>query len=167
MGNHSDIAKGLFERGYNCAQSVFAAFCDVTGMDMDAALRLSSSFGGGMGRLREVCGAVTAMFMITGTLYGYADPTDKSVKAEHYRLIQLLANKFKEINSSFICRELLGLGEGADSPIPQERTKEYYQSRPCADLVAQAAEMLDELISQKGEVNRDENCGAKHDGEST
>jgi C_GCAxxG_C_C family probable redox protein len=156
MGNHSDIARELFEQGYNCAQSVFAAFCDETGMDMDAALRLSSSFGGGMGRLREVCGATTAMFMVAGMKYGYADPTDNAAKTEHYRLIQSLAFKFKDMNGSYICRDLLGLEDGADSPTPQERTKEYYQTRPCADLVARAADMLDELIFQYGRIKQDE-----------
>jgi C_GCAxxG_C_C family probable redox protein len=157
MGNHSDTARKLFEQGYNCAQSVFAAFCDETGMDIDTALRLSSSFGGGMGRLREVCGAVTAMFMVAGLQYGYSDPTGKAVKAEHYRLIQSLAYEFKDMNGSFICRELLGLEDGADSPIPQERAEAYYQTRPCANLVAHAAEMLDVLISQNGKPVHEEN----------
>lgn len=148
MGNHSDTARGLFTEGYNCSQSVFAAFCDETGMDRDAALRLSASFCGGMGRLREVCGAVTAMFMVAGIAYGYTNPTDKATKAEHYRLIQSLAYKFREMNGSYICRELLGLEGSTDSPVPQARTEEYYRTRPCADLVACAADILDELISQ-------------------
>jgi C_GCAxxG_C_C family probable redox protein len=150
MNNHSDTAKELFERGYNCAQSVFAAFCDETGLDMDEALFLSSSFGGGMGRLREVCGAVTAMFMIAGLKFGYTDPLDKEAKAEHYRLIQSLANEFKAKNGSIICRELLGLPEGADEPIPAARTQGYYDTRPCGGLVECAAGMIDELLREKG-----------------
>lgn len=103
-----------------------------------------------MGRLREVCGAVTGMFMIAGIKFGYADPKYDVSKAELYQLIQSLAFRFKEENGSYICRDLLGLGEGANDPTPEARTKEYYQTRPCADLVASAAEMLDRLIKLKG-----------------
>jgi C_GCAxxG_C_C family probable redox protein len=148
LSKHSGLARELFKNGYNCSQSVFAAFCDETGMDMDTALKISSSFGGGMGRLREVCGAVSAMFMVAGIKYGYADPQNDAAKAEHYQLIQMLASRFKEHNDSIICRELLGL-QGADSPVPQERTDEYYQTRPCEQLVGNAAEILDELISNR------------------
>ena len=103
--------------------------------------------------MREVCGAVTGMFMVAGLKYGYAGPGDDSAKAEHYRLIQSLAFKFKEENGSYICRELRGLKKGADNPIPEERTGKYYQIRPCADLVACAADILDELIKMKGGLN--------------
>ena len=116
---------------------------------MDTALRLSSSFGGGMGRLREVCGAAVAMFMIAGLRFGYADAKDADAKAAHYRLIQSLGVQFKARNGSFICRELLGLPEGADEPLPSERTKAYYQTRPCAGLVACAAGMVDELLQER------------------
>lgn len=151
MESHTEKARQLFEQGYNCAQSVFAAFCDETGMGMTQALRLSSSFGGGMGRLREVCGAVSAMFMIAGMKYGYSGPDDDA-KAEHYRLIQSLANEFREQNGSIICRELLGLQEGANNdPVPEERTKAYYQSRPCAEFVECAAKITDELL-MNGEI---------------
>jgi C_GCAxxG_C_C family probable redox protein len=150
MNNHTDTAGALFDQGYNCAQSVFAAFCDETGLDMDTALRLSSSFGGGMGRLREVCGAAAAMFMVAGIKFGYTSPVDKEAKAEHYRLIQSLANEFKAKNGSFICQELLGLPEGADEPTPAARTQGYYDTRPCGGLVECAAEMIDELLRKKG-----------------
>jgi C_GCAxxG_C_C family probable redox protein len=150
--SHTDRARQLFEQGYNCAQSVFAAFCDETGMSLAQALRLSSSFEGGMGRLREVCGAVTAMFMIAGMKYGYSGPDDDNAKAEHYSLIQSLANEFREQNGSIICRELLGLQEGANNdPVPEARTKAYYQSRPCADLVKCATKITDELL-MNGEI---------------
>ncbi len=147
--NHSDVARELFEQGYNCAQSVFAAFCDETGLDMETALRLSSSFGGGMGRLREVCGAASAMFMVAGLRCGYSCPVDKEAKAAHYRLIQSLGKAFREKNGSLICRDLLGLPEGADDPVPADRTKGYYEVRPCGGLVACAAEMIDELLRQR------------------
>ena len=96
MINHSEKAKELFLQGYNCSQSVFAAFCDVTGIDFNTALMISSSFGGGMGRMREVCGAVSGMFMVAGALYGYDSPKDNKIKSEHYARIQKLA----EVNFS-------------------------------------------------------------------
>lgn len=149
MINHSKKARELFEQGYNCAQSVFAAFSDDIGMDFDTSLKISSSFGGGMGRLREVCGAVTAMFMIAGLKYGYADPQNDEVKAEHYKLIQSLAFRFKEMNGSFICCDLLGLAKGPDDPAPETRSEDYYHSRPCSELVACAAEMIENTILNK------------------
>jgi len=145
---HSHLAKELFEQGYNCSQSVFAAFCDETGLDLETALKISSSFGGGMGRLREVCGAVTAMFMIAGIKYGYTSPENDELKAEHYKLIQMLAAKFREHNGSYICRDLLGL-DGADNPMPERRSEKYYQTRPCSSIVEYAAELMDELIKEK------------------
>jgi C_GCAxxG_C_C family probable redox protein len=143
------LAKELFSKGYNCSQSVFAAFCDETGLDMDTALKISSSFGGGMGRLREVCGAVSGMFMVVGMKYGYTDPSDKKAKTEHYKLIQDLAKQFEKENGSIVCRELLGLSVKADIPVPEDRTESYYKKRPCAELVENAARILDEYISSK------------------
>jgi C_GCAxxG_C_C family probable redox protein len=122
-------------------------------MDFETALKLSSSFGGGMGRLREVCGAVSAMFMVVGLKYGYASPTDSEAKAEHYRLIQDLAAHFKAENDSIICRELLGLTVEKDSPVPEARTAAYYQKRPCTELVASAAEIMDDYIEAKNKEN--------------
>ena len=143
--DHSQKAFDLFMQGYNCSQSVFAAFCDVTGIEFDFALRLSSSFGGGMSRLREVCGAVCGMMMVAGVLYGYDDPTDPNLKSEHYRRIQTLAYKFQEENGSFICKQLLGLDSASD-PYSPKRTKEFYEKRPCANLVKQAAAIMDDYI---------------------
>jgi C_GCAxxG_C_C family probable redox protein len=155
LENHSELTKELFIKGYNCSQSVFAAFCDETGMDLETALKLSSSFGGGMGRLREVCGAVTGIFMVVGMVYGYSDPEDSEAKAEHYELIQTLAAKFREENGSIICRELLELPEGPDSPVPEERTEAYYARRPCSELVEHAAEILEEYIQNNPPKGRD------------
>ncbi len=149
MSIHSDLAKELFKKGYNCSQAVFAAFCDETGLDIDTALKISSSFGGGMGRLREVCGAVSGMFMVVGMKYGYTDPLDTKAKAEHYKLIQDLAKQFEKENGSIICRELLGLSVKNDNPVPEARTESYYKKRPCAELVEMAAKILDEYISNK------------------
>lgn len=146
MKSYSEKAMENFKQGYNCSQSVFLAFQDQYFMDSETALRISSSFGGGMGRLREVCGAVSGMFMVAGMLYGYTDPKDHTSKTKHYERIQDLAREFKDRNHSIICRELLGLGAGADSPIPEFRTKEYYKKRPCVDLVGMAAEIMEEYI---------------------
>ena len=134
-------AKELFLNGYNCSQAVLLAFDDVTGLDTETAARLASSFGGGMGRLREVCGAVSGMFMIAGLTNGYDDPKAKEEKAAHYALIQTLADDFKQENGSIVCRELLGLNADG-SPVPAPRTAEYYKKRPCAELVGDAARII-------------------------
>ncbi len=146
--SYAEKAKELFKQGYNCSQAVLLAFEDVTGLDPQTALMLSSSFGGGMGRLREVCGAVSGMFMVIGILYGYADPKDQSGKTEHYKRIQALAEAFKAENGSIVCRELLGLGGGADAPVPELRTDAYYKKRPCAELVAIAAGITEAYINE-------------------
>lgn len=146
MSKHSDQAAALFHEGYNCAQAVLAAFCDDTGLDFETALKISSSFGGGMGRLREVCGAVSGMLMAAGMIYGYDSPTDKAAKTAHYRRVQELAERFRAQNGSIVCRELLGLSQKPDSPVPEDRTEGYYKKRPCAELVRQAAEILDDYM---------------------
>lgn len=148
MSNHQERAVALFKEGYNCAQSVFAAYCDEIGMDFETALKLSSSFGGGMGRLREVCGAVSGMFMVVGAKYGYSDPKDSQAKEKHYRLIQALAKRFEEQNGSIICRELLGLDHVRDNPTPDQRNDAYYKKRPCVELVRCAAEIVDEYMEE-------------------
>lgn len=138
---YGEKAKALFEQGYNCAQAVVLAFDDLTGLDNKTAAMLASSFGGGMGRLREVCGAVSGSFAIAGILKGYDDPKADTQKAEHYAFIQSLASEFKKENGSYICRELLEL-PGASKPIPEERTAEYYRRRPCGEYVRIAATIL-------------------------
>lgn len=149
MNNIRKHAMELFKQGYNCSQSVFGAFCEECGMDFETALKLSSSFGGGMGRLREVCGAVSGMFMVAGMKYGYTDPEDSTSKAEHYKRIQELAEQFKEKNGSLVCRDLLGLSVQSESYIPEKRTAEYYKKRPCAEIVGDAAEIIYEFIKSK------------------
>jgi len=146
MKDYEKKARELFTSGYNCAQSTFCAFADDIGIDFETALKLSSSFGGGMGRLREVCGAVSAMFMIAGLKYGYTSNNDDITKEKHYQLIQNLAEEFKKQNKTIICRELLGLPDGADSPTPSKRTENYYQERPCEDIVASAAKIIKEKL---------------------
>ena len=139
-------AMDLFGQGYNCAQAVFLSFLDEMDMDETVAKKLSSSFGGGMGRLREVCGAVSGMFMVAGALYGYDSPTEAAPKSEHYARIQELAKEFEKENGSIVCRELLGLTQKKDEPTPEQRTEEYYKKRPCKELVGMAAAIMDEYM---------------------
>jgi len=146
MKNYSDIAVEYFKSGYNCAQSVFLAFATEFGFDDKTALKISSSFGGGMGRLREVCGAVSSMFAIAGLKHGYTSPNDDSLKSQHYEFIQMLANEFKSKHETIICRELLNLPEGADSPIPSKRTESYYAERPCENFIRTASQIIEEKI---------------------
>ena len=149
--NESKYAKkamDLFKEGFNCSQAVFLAFEDKYGVDREFALRLSSSFGGGMGRLREVCGAVSGMFMVAGALYGYSSPLDYEAKSNHYKRIQELANEFQNFNKSIVCRELLGLDKGKDNHAPEKRTEEYYKKRPCGELVGIAAAIMENYINE-------------------
>lgn len=146
MNSHKEKAMKLFREGYNCAQSVFCAFADDLGIDFETALKLSSSFGGGMGRMREVCGAVSGMLMAAGLKFGYISPVDKEGKAEHYARVQELAKQFKSKHDTIICRELLGV-DADDNPVPSARTKEYYENRPCEELVGDAAQIISEYIA--------------------
>lgn len=141
-------AEALFLEGYNCAQAVVIAFEDLHGLDRETAAKLSSSFGGGMARLREVCGSVSGMFMVAGLLYGYDNPKAKEEKAEHYARIQKLAAEFTAENGSIVCRELLGLTEKKQEPTPEARTEEYYKKRPCKELIGRAAEIMDNYIKE-------------------
>lgn len=148
-----EIAKNYFLEGYNCAQAVALAYKDEMNMTTEEAAKMASSFGGGMGKLREVCGAVSGMFMVAGSLFGYDDPKDYEAKAKHYELIQYLGGRFKEINGSIICKELLGLTQREEDMAPSKRTEEYYKKRPCGDLVFDAATILEEYITTK--VNKE------------
>ena len=145
---YAQKAMEIMKEGYNCAQAVFLAFEDKYDIAHNTALKLSSSFGGGMGRLREVCGAVSGMFMVAGGLYGYDSPTDMDAKATHYKRIQELAKEFENINGSIVCRDLLGLTNKKDSPIPEARTEAYYKKRPCVELVGIAAAIMEEYIKE-------------------
>lgn len=142
MEEHAARARALFESGYNCSQAVLLAFAAETGLPDEQAARLASSFGGGMGRLREVCGTLSASFMVLGLVYGGYDPRDRGAKAAHYRRVQELAAQFRERNGSLICREILRRPKGPDDPRPDARTAEYYAARPCAAIAAEAAAAL-------------------------
>ena len=145
--DHSIYAAELFLEGYNCAQAITVAFSDVTGLDKETSAKIASSFGGGMGRMREVCGAVSGMLMVAGLLYGYDNPGEKDVnKKEHYQLVQYLAGQFRDEVGSIICREILK--NPPSDPNPSPRTAEYYAQRPCARMVYTAAKILDEYIAQ-------------------
>ena len=150
---HSYKAAELFLSGSNCAQAIVVAFCDVTGLDEAFAAKLSSSFGGGMGRMREVCGAVSGMLMVAGLLYGYDEPGEKDRnKKEHYKLVQELAGKFREEIGSIVCREILK--NPPSDPEPTPRTEEFYKTRPCARMVMTAARILDEYIAEHPVENK-------------
>lgn len=142
-------AKAYFEQGYNCAQSVFMAFEDETGISAETAAKLSSSFGGGMARMREVCGTVSGLFMAFAAMYGVSDPKDSEGKAAQYKDLQDLAGKFREKNGSIVCRDLLGLTQKTSEPTPEKRTNEYYHKRPCGELVACATQILEEYVRNK------------------
>ena len=146
---HKAVAEVLFASGYNCAQAVFVAYCDEMNMDKETALKLSSSFGGGMGKLREVCGAVTGAFAVAGVLWGYSDVTDDKVKNEHYALIRRIAEEFKAVHGTYICNYLLKGLANINSKDSHPRTEEYYKVRPCVRFVITACEILDRIIEEK------------------
>ncbi|MDO5398507.1 MAG: C-GCAxxG-C-C family protein [bacterium] len=140
------VAMELFKQGYNCSQAVVGAWADEIGVDFETAVKFSAGFGGGMGRLREVCGSVSGAFMVLGMKYSTGRPDPQSKKAM-YEKIQSFAARFKEENkfNSIICREMLGLN-GSSKPIPAERTEEYYRKRPCPELIAMSAALLEEFM---------------------
>ena len=149
------------EGGYNCCQAVVLAYNDVFGIDDTTAAALSSGFGGGMGRMREVCGSVSGMVLLAGLLKPATDPTDTAARTGNYALVQEVAADFKALNGSIICKELLGLSPTAaatvnpsdihgipESPVPSDRTPEYYKKRPCEELVGISARIIGEKILQ-------------------
>lgn len=136
-------ATDLFKQGYNCSQAVFAACADIYGVtDESLALRLSASFGGGMGRMRMVCGAASGMFMLAGLQNGSSTPHDQEGKMANYAFVQQLAEEFKARYGSLICAELLGLAPKPQDPKPEERTPQYYEKRPCSEMVAEAVRVF-------------------------
>lgn len=152
MESRKEIAVKLFKEGYNCSQSVFATYSDLFGIDRELALRISSSFGAGMGRMREVCGTCSGMFLVAGLLSGAVEGKDADGKKKNYDMVQMLAEEFRKRNGTIICRELLGLDQNMVSAAefkdtnPEKRTENYYKKRPCVQLVEEAAEILEETI---------------------
>lgn len=149
-------AKRLFkEEGYNCCQAVVLAYNDVFGIDDEVAVAMSSGFGGGMGRMREVCGSVSGMVMLAGLIAPASNPSVKVDRTRNYALVQEMAGKFKAMNGSIVCKELLGLvpigssqAVPSESPEPSDRTAEYYQKRPCEELVGISAGIVGEKIAE-------------------
>lgn len=143
-------AKALFKQGFNCSQSVFAACADIYGInDKALALRISASFGGGIGRMRQTCGAACGMFMLAGLENGSAVEGDAEGKKQNYALVQDLAANFTKENGSLICSELLGIAPKPQEPTPEARTEAYYQKRPCAEMVASAVRIFLTHIDHK------------------
>lgn len=165
--DHAERARALFLEGYNCAQAVACAFGDVTGLGTAAAARMASSFGGGLGRLREVCGTVSGAALVLGIALGYDDPKDLRAKTEHYRRVQEFARRFRAQRGSIVCRELLKGVDTAPGGDPEPRTEAYYRRRPCPDLAWQAARILDEMLEEAGAGAAgppDDGHGATHGG---
>lgn len=132
----------LFKSGYNCSQAVVAAFADLYGVSREDALRISASFGAGIGRMRETCGAACGLFILAGLKFGTTEAKNTEAKAENYRIVQDLAEQFRKENGFLKCRDLLGLSEEKkESYKPEERTQQYYERRPCAKIVEEAARL--------------------------
>lgn len=147
MSEYTERAVALFKSGYNCSQSVFAAFCDKFAMPQEMALKVSAGLGGGVGRMREVCGAMSGAAMLAGMVYGATDGNDREAKALTYAKVQEIAAEFKKTNPSIVCRELLGLSKQAQTPsTPEARTTEYYKKRPCAQIVEDAARAAEKIL---------------------
>ena len=149
MSTKKELAIKLFSDGFNCAQAITGAFADEMGLPLETALKIASPFGAGMGKLRQVCGAISGMFMVLGAIEGYdnADATDE--KAELYLKVQNLAGEFKEKNNTIICSELLEGLKVDGGHVPEKRTNEYYGIRPCARFVGDAAEILENYLNRK------------------
>ncbi|MBQ3172833.1 MAG: C_GCAxxG_C_C family protein [Alistipes sp.] len=145
-------ALGYFTAGYNCAQAVVMAFDDIMGQSPEALARMAAPFGGGMGRMREVCGTVSGMAMLAGEICPSADPKNLEERKNNYALVQHFAERFRSENGDIVCRRLLGLepmAERAETAMPSERTAEYYKKRPCVEYVATAARIVAEYLKDK------------------
>ena len=142
-------AKELFWEGYNCSQSVALAYADIVGIDEAMLATIAAPFGGGMGRLREVCGAVSGMTLLAGFLSPCPSADDAAAKKANYTLVQSFAEEFRKKNGAIVCRTLLGLDRTKDEPTPSQRTSEYYKKRPCADLVHDAALIVGRYLQNR------------------
>ncbi len=145
----AERAKALFNEGYNCAQSVALAYADITPLDEQMVATVTASFGGGLGRLREVCGAVSGMAFVASFISPCPTATDATAKKQNYALVQEFAEKFRQQNGNIVCRSLLGLDRPKDDPTPSPRTEEYYKKRPCAEYVYDAALIVGEYLASK------------------
>lgn len=146
MQSRVEEAVETFESGYNCAQAVFATYADIFGLDKETALKLASPMGGGVGRMREICGTVSGMAMLAGLKDGNTNPDDEKAKEKIYELVREMSDIFRTENGTIICRELLGMKVREQSAKPEERTKEYYVNRPCSRFVVSAAKIIEEIL---------------------
>ncbi len=154
MEDRIELAVSLFKEGYNCSQSVVAAFADMYGFTREQALRMSASFGGGIGRMRQTCGAACGLFLVAGLETGCTEGSNREGKEANYKLVQQLAEEFKKRNGSLICAQLLGLDKSAPTPAtPEARTAEYYKKRPCVKMVEEAARIWVEYLENKNKNN--------------
>ena len=151
INSRAEKAESFFRAGYNCAQSVALSFSDVIKSDEETIAKLTSGFGGGVGRLREVCGTVSGAVFVINSAFGYVFPKDIQSKTELYRIIQEFAEEFKKETGSIVCHELLGENAGSGHT-PQERNKEYYKKRPCSKLCFLSAEILEKLLKKYGVI---------------
>jgi len=149
--NHSDKAEQLFREGYNCSQAVFGAFSDLTGIEKEYAIKMSASFGGGFGRLREVCGAACGMILAESCLFGYTEPKNQQVKKDNYALVQDMMKEFSGEMGSYICREILGDLAGEKTAEPTPRNEEFYTKRPCIRCIRTAAAILEKVAEEENQ----------------
>ena len=146
-----EMAVSLFKEGFNCSQSVVAAFADKYGFTREQALKMSASFGGGIGRMRETCGAACGLFLLAGLETGATEGADRDGKAANYALVQELAEEFKQRNGALRCADLLGLSK--KEPVvstPEARTDQYYAKRPCVKMVEEASRIWCEYLQKQG-----------------
>jgi C_GCAxxG_C_C family probable redox protein len=145
-------AVDYFMQGYGCCQSVVAAFADIYGLDETLAKKIAAGFGGGVGRMRMMCGAVSGIVMLTGLDCGQTEGSDREGKSACYKVVQDLLAKFREQNGSIVCAEILGIKgyeKAHSSYVASERTAEYYKTRPCAAKVESAARIFADYLKNK------------------
>lgn len=149
MHGRVEKARDLFMSGFNCSQSVFGAFNDIFGIEDELAYRIAAGLGSGVGRLRNVCGGVSAGSMIIGLIYGATEGSDKEAKAETYRIVREFAGKVAEKKGSYVCSEIMKR-QSEESHIPEERTEKYYKERPCVAMVMLCAELICDILVEAG-----------------
>lgn len=147
MGARADKAREMFLQGYNCCQAVVGAFADLYGFDPETAMKMAEGFGGGMGRMRLTCGAVNAMAIVAGMKMSHGQAGDLKRRSEIYAVVRQMVGEFKDDNGTIICAELLGLSlPKDDSPVPEERTPDYYKRRPCPDKIHQCGLIIEKYL---------------------
>ncbi|WP_243450250.1 C-GCAxxG-C-C family protein [Desulfosporosinus sp. Sb-LF] len=141
----SDVAIECFSSGFNCAQAVFSTYCDALGLETELAKRIACGFGAGMGYIGETCGAVTGAIMLIGLKYGKVDVDDNAAKDITYELVQEFTKRFKAINSSVKCKELLGFDLSIPEDLDTVKEKQLF-SILCPKFVRDSSEIIEELL---------------------